>query len=235
MGVKRVVANFYFFSIMAPIMSENELTLAFTPREVLGKTSKRLPAESMAAVFYGHKEASTPIVVAKADFKKVFKKAGESTVVTLTHDGKKIEALIREVDVDPIKGELRHADFYVLEKGKKVQIDVPLEFTGDAPAVKLGGIVVKVLHEIKVEADPKHLPHEITVDIGALTALDSHITVKELKLPSGVVAIEGADEIVASITVAKEEVEAAPIDLSAIEVEKKGKKEEASSGEVEEA
>jgi large subunit ribosomal protein L25 len=151
------------------------------------------------------------------------------------NDGKKLEALIREVDTDPVKGELRHADFYILEKGKKVQIDIPLEFVGEAPCVKLGGIVVKVLHEMKVEADPKNLPHVIEVDISSLTTLESHIAVKDLKLGAGVVAIEGADEVVASVTVAKEEVEAAPVDLSAIEVEKKGKKEEAATAEGEEA
>lgn len=212
-------------------MSENQYSLAIEPRITLGKTATRLPGDKMAAVYYGRKEKATPIVVSKSAFKKVFKIAGESSVVVLEGDGKKIEALIHEVDFDPIKGEPRHADFYVLEKGRKVQVEVPLHFEGESPAVKnFGGILVKVMHEIEVEAEAKDLPHSVIVDISALTDLDSQITVGDLKMPVGVIATEDPTEVVAAVSVAKEEKEVAPVDLSAIEVEKKGKKEEEEGG-----
>lgn len=212
-------------------MSENQYSLAIEPRTTLGKTATRLPGDKMAAVYYGRKEKATPIVVSKSAFKKVFKIAGESSVVVLEGDGKKIEALIHEVDFDPIKGEPRHADFYVLEKGRKVQVEVPLHFEGESPAVKnFGGILVKVMHEIEVEAEAKDLPHSVIVDISALTDLDSQITVGDLKMPVGVIATEDPTEVVAAVSVAKEEKEVAPVDLSAIEVEKKGKKEEEEGG-----
>jgi large subunit ribosomal protein L25 len=182
----------------------------------------------MAAVYYGRKEKATPIVISKPAFKRIFRLAGESSVVVLEGNGKKIEALIHEVDFDPVKDEPRHADFYVLEKGKKVTVSVPVHFEGESPAVKnLGGILVKVMHEIEVEAEAKDLPHAVEVDISALTDLDSQITVGDLKLPAGVVSTEDKGEVVAAVSVAKEEEEvSAPIDISAIEVEKKGKKEE---------
>jgi len=203
------------------------LTLKVEERKVIGKTSARLPANQMAAVYYGHKEKSTPILLNLAEFKKIFKEAGESTVVTLNNGEKKLEALIHEVDFDPVKGEPRHADFYILEKGKKVTVSVPVHFEGEAPAVKLGGILVKVMHEIEVEAEPSKLPHAITVDVSTLTEMDSKISIKDVKLPEGVVATDEEEETVALIAVPKEEVEEeAPVDLSTIEVEKKGKKEE---------
>src|SRR6185436_9518140 len=141
------------------------ITLAIEERKTLGKTAKRLPIDKMAAIYYGRKEKATPILLSKSDFKKVFKKAGESTVVTLEGAGKKIETLIHEVDFDPIKGEPRHADFYVLEKGQKVRVAVPVHFEGESAAVKSGGILVKVMHQIEVEAEAAHLPHSISIDL----------------------------------------------------------------------
>lgn len=184
----------------------------------------------MPAVFYGKKEKSTPVSVSLAEFLKVWKKAGESSVVALKREGgEDLEALIHEVDLDPVTDTPRHADFYVFEKGHKIEVHIPLEFVGVAPGVKdLGGTLVKVLRELKIEAMPKDLPHEIKVDISTLTNFDSQILAKDIVLPSGVTLVEGADEVVALVAEAKEIVEevSAPIDLSAIEVEKKGKKEE---------
>jgi large subunit ribosomal protein L25 len=181
------------------------------------------------AVFYGPKQESTPILVSHLDFMKAYKQAGESTVITLTGVGEEHEALIHEIDFHPVTGVPRHADFYVIEKGKKVQVNVPLEFTGEAAAVKdLGGTLVKVLHEVEIEALPKDLPHNLTVDISPLVAFDSQVLAKDIVLPSGVTLMSGPEEVVASVYQTVEEpVEAAPVDISSIEIsEERGKKEE---------
>lgn len=203
------------------------LTINASKREIVGKATARIGGDEMPAVFYGRKEKSTPVTILKSEFKKIYKDAGESTVISLKVDGKGMDVLIHEVDVDPIKHEPRHVDFYVLEKGKKIEVNVPVNFIGVAPAMKLGGIVVKVLHEIEIEADPANLPHEIDVDLSALENLDSQILVKDVRLPNGVIAKGNLEEVVAAISVVTEEKEApASVDISAIEVEKKGKKEE---------
>ena len=183
------------------------------------------------AVFYGPKEKATSVTISTKDFIKAFKQAGESSVVILKEGGNEHETLIHEVDVHPITGAPRHADFYVIEKGKKVKVAVPLVFEGVSPAVKdLAGILVKVIRELEIEAAPRDLPHEVKVDISTLTELTSVIMAKDIKLPATVTLIEKPDEIVASISVAKEEVEEVkPIDMSTIEVAKKGK--EAKEGE----
>lgn len=177
------------------------------------------------AVFYGRKQESTDISIKTTEFNKVFAQAGESTVVTLKGDFGTHDAMIHEVDRDPITGVTRHADFYVIEKDKKIKVHVPVEFEGVSPAVKeLGGILVKVVHEIEIEALPGNLPHAIHVDISALVDFDSNISAGDLKLPSGVTLATKPEEIVASIAKPKEEEEnTAPIDISSIEVEKKGK------------
>lgn len=185
-------------------------------------------AGKIPAVFYGKKEKSTPISIPKVDFLKAWEKAGESSVITLeTPEGVK-ESLIHDVDFDPVTGTPRHADFYVFEKGHKVKVDIPLEFIGVSPAVKdLGGVLVKVLHEVKIEAMPKDLPHNIEVDISSLVTFEDQILAKDIKLGSGVTLLENLDEVVALVSQPREEKEeeSAPIDLSAIEVEKKGKEE----------
>ena len=209
------------------------LTLEVRKREPKEKPSILREEGKIPAVFYGKKEKSTSVSVSESEFLKVWKKAGESTVVVLKGAGEDKEALIKDIDKDPVTERVRHAYFYVFEKGQKIKVKIPLEFTGESPAVKTGGVLVKVIHELEVEAAPKDLPHAISVDITALENFQSQILAKHLKLPSGVILSVGPDEVVASVYEPKEEVEevAAPIDFSTIEVEKKGK--EAKEGEVE--
>lgn len=211
------------------------LSINFEKRDKTHKLDALRKAGKLPAVFYGRKEKSTPIAVSAAEFLKVWKKAGESSVVELKGLGEEHEALIKEVDVHPVTGTPRHADFYVIEKGKKVEVDVPLNFVGVAPAVKdLGGILVKVLHTLKIEAAARDLPATVDVDTTLLATLDSVVKAKDVKLPAGVTLKTHEEDIVASISEAKEEIEEAPkaIDVDAIEVEKKGKEEAPEEGEA---
>ena len=204
------------------------LSLVIEKRDMKGQRAPKVrETGKVPAVFYGPKEISTPIVVSAVEFKKVWKKAGESSVIILKDSsGNEHESLIYAVDVHPLSGEPRHADFYVIEKGKKVQVDVPLVFEGVSPAVKdKAGILVKVRRDLTIEAAPRDLPHNIKVDITGLVELTDVILAKNLPLPANVVLKISPEDVIASIAVAKEEVEEAPaaIDMTAIEVEAKGK------------
>jgi large subunit ribosomal protein L25 len=208
------------------------LTLNIEKRDLKAKLSEIRKTGKIPAVFYGRKEASTPISLVEVDFMKAWRQAGESSIVVLKGEGEEHEALIHDIDLDPVSGKVRHADFYVIEKGKAVQVSVPLEFEGVSPAVKeLGGTLVKVIHELEIEAFPKDLPHSITVDISSLVNFESQIKASDIKLPNGVKLITSPEEVVILAAEAKEEVieDTGPVDLSAIEVEKKGK--EAKEGE----
>ncbi|MDO8565395.1 MAG: 50S ribosomal protein L25 [bacterium] len=213
------------------------LTLKAEIRDIKIKPTEIRKAGQVPAVFYGKKEASTPITISKIDFLKVWKEAGESSVITLqTTDGPK-ESLIKDVDIDPVSGAPRHADFYVFEKGHKVEVALPIEFTGAAPAVKdLGGVLVQVLHELKVEAMPKDLPHNISIDISSLANFGDQILAGQVTLPHGVELKVAPEEVIVTISAPREEKEeeVVPIDLSSIEVEKKGKEEETSEAETSE-
>ncbi len=182
---------------------------------------------NVPAIFYGQGQVSTPIAVNKIDFTKVFSQAGESSIITLKTPKGSLDALIHDVQRDPVFGDPVHIDFYVVAKDHKIQVSVPLEFIGNAPAEKQGGIVLKVLHELLIESLPAKLPQHLTIDLAKLSQIGSHISVADLDLPEGVRAMIAGTEIIVSISLPSEEKEeVATMDLSAIEVEKKGKKEE---------
>jgi large subunit ribosomal protein L25 len=187
------------------------------------------------SVVYGARVENTSISVPSIDFIKVFKVAGESSTIVLDLEGKKIDALIHDVQVDPVKSNVVHVDFLAVDMNKPVEVTISLEFIGVAPAEKSGlGTLVKVIHEVEVKGLPKDLPHTIVVDISTLETLENQIHVKDLKLPNGITMETHADEVVALVAPVKEEKEEpVVVDLSAIEVEKKGKKEE-EGGETEE-
>ena len=182
------------------------------------------------AVFYGSGKVTTSISVSAIQFKKVWREAGESSTVKVSIGDNNIDVLIHEVQVHPVTGEPIHVDFLVIDMKKKIKVDVPLEFVGVSTAVKNGlGNLVKVLHEVEVEALPNNLPHKLEVDLAKLETVENQILISDIKLPVGVIITDNPSDVVASMVLQIEEKEevAEPVDLSAIEVEKKGKKEEA--------
>ncbi len=202
-------------------------TLTATKRSKTEKLATVRSNGMVPGVVYGARVENTSISVPSVAFKKIFKEAGESNAIVLDLEGKKIDVLIHDVQVDPVHGFSIHVDFLAIDINKPVEVAVPLEFTGVAPAEKLGlGTLVKVLHEVEIRALPKDIPHTLSVDISPLETLEHQIHAKNIILPSGVILITDAEEVIALVAAAKEEKEETPIDLSAIEVEKKGKKEE---------
>lgn len=191
-------------------------------------------AGKIPAVIYGAgiKEPIS-ILVSREDFKKAWGSAGSSTSVTITGANGNHDCIIHDFQIDPRNDQVIHADFLSLDKNTKVTVKVELEFIGESQAVKDGfGILEKALHEIEVEALPANLPKTIPVSVHLLDTADAQIKIKDLQIPAGV-TVKGhdADDVVALVSAIKEESEepAAAIDFSAIEVEKKGKKEEESA------
>ncbi len=205
------------------------MELTVEKRDLKHKAQSFRKKGMLPAVIYGRSQESTPIVVDRKVFEKLFRTAGESTVITLKGLGVDRDALIHEVSFHPVSGAALHADFYAIQKGQTVTVSVPLEFEGVSPAVKdLGGTLVKVMHEIEIECEPKDLPQHIVVDISKLKTLEDKIEVKDLKLPANAKLSVDLEEAVALITLTEEEPEeSAPMDITAIgsSVER-GKKEE---------
>ncbi len=184
----------------------------------------------LPAVFYGPKQKSTPIKIDEAKFTKIYEEVGESSIIALNDGKEDHDVLIHDVQFHAVTGRPIHVDFYVIEKGKKIEVGVPIVFEGTSPAEKtLGGVLVKVMHELEISAMPKDLPQQIIVDVSSLVDFDSQIKASDIRLPEGVeLNLDDPDSVIALVQEPKEEKEepVAEFNPEDIEVEEKGKKEE---------
>lgn len=204
------------------------IDLPVQKREKLGKSARGFRKKGLIpAELYGHNVENIHLAVPSLDFKRVYKEAGENTILSLDIGGEKRPALIYNVQRDPITEEYRHIDFYQVRMDEAIETEVPLVFVGEAPAVKaFGGILVKALQTLPIEALPADLPHQIEVNISSLAELDLTLYVKDIALPKGVVVTIGLETAVVSVVTPKEEVEEVPVSVEDIKVETELKKAE---------
>ena len=179
------------------------------------------------AVLYGPKNPSISLSIGAKEFEKVYGQAGESSLITLTVEGQSAPVLIRDVQLEPIRGGVIHIDFYQPPLDREIEITVPLVFEGEAYAVKeLEGTLIRNLQEVEVRALPQDLPHEIQVDISKLATFEDKIFVKDLVRGANVKILREPDEIVAQVVPAadiEKELEK-PIEEKVEEVEKVAEK-----------
>jgi len=209
------------------------ISLKAEKREIKGKKVKRLLQENkIPAILYGPEiKENILLQVPEGDFLRVFREAGETTLVNLEVEGKKYLVFVHDIQKNPLNQRIIHIDFYQPNLQEEMTAEVPLVFTGEAPAVKeLGGILIKNLHSLEVKGLPKSIPHEIVVDISSLKTFDDTITVADLKLPEGVKALMKQEEVVALVSEPEdieEELESQPEEnVEQVEVVKEKKEEE---------
>lgn len=161
--------------------------LAVTTRDVFGRKTNRERGKGLIpAVVYGRGIETLSIWVNQLDFNRLIKKSGESTMISLTVDGKNgRNVIIYETQRDPLRGSFVHIDFFQVRMDEEIETEVELIFIGESPAVKeQGGILVKNMDNVTVKCLPADLPGEIEVDVSALKTFDDHIYVKDLKVSS---------------------------------------------------
>jgi len=185
------------------------LELKSEKRTLLGKKVKSLRRKGVIpAVVYGGKEGSVPIELGLKEFSKIFKTAGETTLIKLFVNDAVKNVLIHDISRDPMTEEINHVDFYEVKMDEKITTKVSLVFIGDAPAViDLGGVLVKAMQELEVRALPADLPHQIEIDISQLKTFDDNILVKDIKLPKNVEILENLETSVAAVTPPRSEAE----------------------------
>lgn len=206
-------------------------------RTIFGKSVRRLRTQGiLPAVMYGGGKKNIALSIIERAFEKIRKSAGESSLVELRVDGEGTEnVLIHDIDHDPLTQKPRHVDFLRVRMDELLRVAVPIRFEGESPAVKDGGILVKVMHEAEVEALPVQLPHDITVDLSRLTAVGDRLTLADLLLPAGVSFVGDPESVVALTEEPRaEEMQEAPSESSQIEsIEVAGGKKEKESEEEE--
>ncbi len=185
------------------------LELKSEKRILLGKKVKSLRRKGVIpAVVYGGKDGTIPIEFDLKDFLKIFKMAGETTLIKLSIGDKIKNVLIHDISYNSVSDQVDHVDFYEVKMDEKITAEVPLVFVGDAPAViDLGGILVKAMQELKIRALPAHLPHQIEVNVSYLMTFDDNILVKDIKLPKDVEILENLETSVATVTPPRSEAE----------------------------
>ena len=211
----------------------NKTSLPAKLRTVLGRKIKQLRKQGLLpANIYGKKVKSQAVSVDAKKFAEVFSKAGETGLLELELDGKKLPVLIHNVSYHPVTNQTLHADFYAVDLKEKVEANVPLLIIGESPAVKdKTGVLLINLDELHVEALPQDLPEKIEVDIANLVKLDDAIKVADLPVSDKIKILTDLELEVAKIAplVVKEKVEEAPITV-AVEGEE-GEAAEAVAGE----
>jgi len=208
------------------------LELKADARAIVGKKVSSLRQTGfIPAILYGHGKKPASVSVSAKEFDKIFKQAGETTLLSLVLDGKKHNVFIHDREKDPLSGQITHLDFFEVNMDEKIKARVPFVFIGESPAVKAdGGVLVRAMQEIEIEALPKDLPKEIMIDISSLATFEDKIHIKDLKLSGGIRILTNLDETIALVAPPRsdkemEELEAKPAEGAAPEVKVVGEEE----------
>jgi large subunit ribosomal protein L25 len=189
-------------------MSTQTIAVTLEERSVLGKGLQRLRHEGhVPAVIHNHGKES---IHASGDFvalTKVYSEAGKHHPVQVKIAGKQHLALIKQVDFEPTKHRLRHIVFQAIRQNETTTAEIPIVLVGDEiPAEKKSLIVLKSLDTVEVEALPKDLPDEITVDATVLAEVGDKLTVADLKVPAGVTILTEPEHLIASVEMPKDQI-----------------------------
>ena len=171
-------------------MSHDTYELKAEAREQVGKGSARAVRRDgkVPAVIYGDKQPPLAIALSyKEIYYKIHGGGFLTTVATIDVDGKKIQVLPKDYQLDPIRDFPMHVDFLRVGKDTEVNVEVPVHFINheQSPGLKRGGALNVVRHEVEFHCPANAIPEFITVDLAGADIGDS-IHISAVKLPAGV-------------------------------------------------
>ncbi len=177
-----------------------DITLELQKREVVGKRLAVLRAAGdVPAVIHDHGSESIHVMGDSTALNKAYKQAGKHHAVQLKLDGKNHLAIIKQVDFDPKKHQLRHVVFQAIKQNEKIQTEVPVVLEGEIPAEKAGFMVLTNVSTVDVEAFPKDLPDQIVLDATKLVEIGDKLHVSDLTVPTGVTVLTDAETTIALV------------------------------------
>lgn len=204
-------------------MSGQDIALVLEERKVLGKQVKHLRRDGMTpAVIHDHGKPSKIVMAPSVELSKIYQQAGKHHPLSLTLGKETYMALIKDADFDPKKHQLRHIVFNAIKQDEKVETEVPLRLVGDIPAEKAGLMVITQLDSVDIEAYPKDLVDELTVDASGLVEIGDKIHVSDIVLPSGIEILTEAEHPIATIEETKAQMSEEEITGIAAEEETEG-------------
>jgi large subunit ribosomal protein L25 len=169
-------------------------------RDVLGKGLNRLRHDGVVpAVIHNHGQESIHVMAHETELVRVYHVAGKHHPLNLEVGSDKYLALIKDAPFDPVKRRLQHVVFQAIKQDEKVEAEIPIRLEGDAPAERVGLIILHQLDSVEIEALPKDLPDELVISAESLTELHDKITVGDLKIPSGVTVLTDPEHPIATV------------------------------------
>lgn len=185
-------------------MADIDQPLVLEKRDVLGKGLSGLRTEGLVpGVVHNHGAESVHVSVPATELIRVYREAGKHHPLNLNVGQQKFLALIKDVHYNPVKRQPDHVVFQAIRAGEKVEAEVPVHLEGDAPAEKVGLMILRQLDSVEVEALPKDLPDELRVDATKLAELHDKLTVADIVAPSGVTILTEADHPIATVVETK--------------------------------
>ena len=167
------------------------IELSAIKRETTGKGSaRRLRREGLIpAVLYGPKLDPVLLMVAVKEIEKITKtgQISQQLLNLAVKNGKKVTktAMLKELQTNPLTGEVLHADFYEVAMDRQIKVNVPVVTTGKSIGVEMGGLLQIIRHEIEVMCLPNEIPETFEIDVSQLD-IGQSIHVEELSLPENV-------------------------------------------------
>ncbi|HPN83905.1 MAG TPA: 50S ribosomal protein L25 [Victivallales bacterium] len=190
-------------------MAMKKTVIAIKDRAESGKSNSRRARREgkIPCVIYGRGKESKSYYVDEKVWKEI--PVSDVHLVELDSSSGKINALIKDVQFDYLKGKTLHVDFQEVRMDEVVWAEVPIHGIGTPIGISQGGFLEQVLHKLEVETLPANIPAFIEVEIANLE-LEKAIHVSEMKLPEGVKAITPANQTVFHVLAPKAEEEVAP-------------------------
>jgi large subunit ribosomal protein L25 len=189
-----------------------EFTLKAIAREDTGKGAARRSRASgkVPGILYGRGLDPVPLEVDRREFvTALHTDAGMNVLLDIEVNGTNTLALTRELQRDPVRGTLLHADFVKVDRTQAIEIDVPVNIVGESPGQKEGGVLEQPLHRLQVRCLPTDVPESVEADISRLGIGDS-LRVSDLATGRDFQILNDPDAVVVSIAapISEEELEA---------------------------
>ena len=186
-----------------------KIELKVATREILGKKVRFLRRQGIIPVhLFGHGIDSVALQCDIEQLQQTMAQAGKTHIISLMLDKvkKPRSVVVREVQRHPITSELLHIDLYQVRMDEKIQVEVPIILTGEAPALKLKeNMLTQELHRLNIECLPDRIPESIPLDASSLTDADQILHVKDITVDEGVTIINDPEQVVVKISVRRAE------------------------------
>jgi large subunit ribosomal protein L25 len=178
----------------------SNLQLKATQRGATARLATEIEAE-----LYGPGLANQHLLVSRHDLEKVFAQSGSSLLIDLEiAGGSSVSVIVRELQRDPIKNQIIHADFMQVDMKKPVTVTVGFTTEGKSHAISnMGGMLEKNLAQVKIVCLPQYLVKSLAVDLGKLSDLKSVIRVADLIVPEGVTVKNNPRDVIYSIAASR--------------------------------